>query len=257
MVERLGDEVHAGGLGIGRGVTVDAGASPVGLAVVYSPIDVGGPGAGVRATVWGDATLRPDDRLVGTAVDGMGVDQPLAVSVSLPSGAGTTVRVQVYWNGAVVGQAEAAASDVLRVRLPGGGPPRVAGGGFSTIGVPAAWVGFNSASIVRIGETEWTGDQVRLVVPGLAGAVGLVEAMDVELTGIGGIVIQDAATIPPPPPCPADFNEDGGIDGTDVDAFFAAWESGDVSGDVNRDGGIDGSDPPYFFAAWEAGGCPG
>ena len=56
-------------------------------------------------------------------------------------------------------------------------------------------------------------------------------------------------------PCPADFNQDGGIDGADVEAFFAAWESGDVSSDVNQDGGIDGADVEAFFAAWEAGGC--
>ncbi len=55
--------------------------------------------------------------------------------------------------------------------------------------------------------------------------------------------------------CPADFNQDGGIDGSDVDAYFAAWEIGDASADVNLDGGVDGSDIGTFFAAWEAGGC--
>ena len=55
--------------------------------------------------------------------------------------------------------------------------------------------------------------------------------------------------------CPADFNEDGGIDGSDVDRFFAAWEAGDCDADVNSDGGVDGSDVDTFFAAWEAGGC--
>jgi hypothetical protein len=57
------------------------------------------------------------------------------------------------------------------------------------------------------------------------------------------------------PPCPADFNQDGGIDGADVDAFFSAWESGDASADVNQDGGVDGSDIDPFFFAWENGGC--
>jgi spore coat protein A len=56
-------------------------------------------------------------------------------------------------------------------------------------------------------------------------------------------------------PCPADFNQDGGVDGADVEAFFDAWESGAPSADVNQDGGIDGSDVETFFAAWEAGGC--
>ncbi len=55
--------------------------------------------------------------------------------------------------------------------------------------------------------------------------------------------------------CPADFNNDGGIDGGDVEAFYAAWEAGEDSSDVNHDGGIDGGDVEAFFAAWEAGGC--
>jgi hypothetical protein len=55
--------------------------------------------------------------------------------------------------------------------------------------------------------------------------------------------------------CPADFNQDGGVDGADVDAFFAAWENGETQADVNQDGGIDGGDVDTFFAAWENGGC--
>jgi len=55
--------------------------------------------------------------------------------------------------------------------------------------------------------------------------------------------------------CPADFNEDGGIDGGDVGAFFTAWERGDVLADVSVDGGVDGADLEIFFAAWESGGC--
>ncbi|MBL9000283.1 MAG: immunoglobulin domain-containing protein [Phycisphaerae bacterium] len=55
--------------------------------------------------------------------------------------------------------------------------------------------------------------------------------------------------------CPADFNLDGGIDGSDVDGFFAAWETGNCDADVNADGGVDGADVDSFFAAWEAGGC--
>ena len=58
-----------------------------------------------------------------------------------------------------------------------------------------------------------------------------------------------------PPPCPADYNQDGGIDGTDVQAFFADWENGLMPADVNQDGGIDGADVQFFFEVWEAGGC--
>ena len=53
--------------------------------------------------------------------------------------------------------------------------------------------------------------------------------------------------------CIADFNEDGGVDGSDVEAFFRAWESADSSADVNIDGGVDGADIETFFARWAAG----
>ena len=60
---------------------------------------------------------------------------------------------------------------------------------------------------------------------------------------------------PPAPPCFADYNQDGGVDGADVDAFFHDWEAGDSNADVNQDGGVDGADVDTFFIAWEAGGC--
>lgn len=65
----------------------------------------------------------------------------------------------------------------------------------------------------------------------------------------------DVSCVSDSSPCPADFNQDGGVDGSDIDAFFAAWESGDGAADVNFDGGVDGSDVEAFFAVWEAGGC--
>lgn len=55
--------------------------------------------------------------------------------------------------------------------------------------------------------------------------------------------------------CAADFNQDGGVDGLDLQAFFAAWEGADPSADVNRDGGVDGPDVESFILVWEAGGC--
>ena len=55
--------------------------------------------------------------------------------------------------------------------------------------------------------------------------------------------------------CPADFNQDGGVDGSDVDAFFISWENGEPPADINLDGGVDGQDVQFFFEVWEAGGC--
>jgi hypothetical protein len=53
--------------------------------------------------------------------------------------------------------------------------------------------------------------------------------------------------------CYGEFNCDGGVDGTDVSDFFAAWEDGLGIADVNQDGGVDGADVEFFFARWENG----
>jgi len=57
------------------------------------------------------------------------------------------------------------------------------------------------------------------------------------------------------PTCAADFNQDGGVDGGDIEAFFGAWQAGDACGDTNLDGGVDGGDIESFFQVWQAGGC--
>ncbi|MBX3409535.1 MAG: hypothetical protein KF859_06575 [Phycisphaeraceae bacterium] len=70
-----------------------------------------------------------------------------------------------------------------------------------------------------------------------------------------GSITSAAASISVEAYCPADFNQDGGVDGGDVEAFYLAWEAADPSADVNRDGGVDGNDVEVFFIAWQAGGC--
>jgi len=57
------------------------------------------------------------------------------------------------------------------------------------------------------------------------------------------------------PPCPADYDQDGGVTGSDVEAFFIDFESGAPCADVDLDGGVTGSDVEAFFIAFEAGGC--
>ena len=56
-------------------------------------------------------------------------------------------------------------------------------------------------------------------------------------------------------PCPADFNQDGGIDGSDLEAFFTTWQEGLPAGAVNQDGGVDGGDLEAFIVPWQNGGC--
>ena len=59
----------------------------------------------------------------------------------------------------------------------------------------------------------------------------------------------------PPPSCGADYNADGGVDGSDLEAFFLEWADSAGCSDVNQDGGVDGGDVESFMIAWERGGC--
>ena len=53
--------------------------------------------------------------------------------------------------------------------------------------------------------------------------------------------------------CLGDFNNDGGVDGSDIASFFITWESGDALADLNADGGVDGGDIQTFFERWDTG----
>lgn len=55
--------------------------------------------------------------------------------------------------------------------------------------------------------------------------------------------------------CAADYDQDGGVTGADVEAFFIDFESGAGCADVDLDGGVTGSDVEAFFIVFEAGGC--
>ena len=57
------------------------------------------------------------------------------------------------------------------------------------------------------------------------------------------------------PPCAADYDGNGGVDGGDLAAFFTDFEAGAACADVDGNGGVDGGDLGAFFAAFEAGGC--
>ena len=62
------------------------------------------------------------------------------------------------------------------------------------------------------------------------------------------------AIVPPPPPCDADFNVDGVVDGGDLGILFAWFGNGNVPGDLDDDGLVTGADVGLFLGAW--GDCP-
>jgi hypothetical protein len=52
----------------------------------------------------------------------------------------------------------------------------------------------------------------------------------------------------------ADYNADGGVDGSDLESYLLDWEAGELSTDVNGDGGVDGGDIEAFITLWALGG---
>lgn len=64
-----------------------------------------------------------------------------------------------------------------------------------------------------------------------------------------------ADSMPTCPECAADYDNNGGVDGGDLAAFFADFEAGEMCADVDMNGGVDGGDLAYFFQVFEAGGC--
>lgn len=57
------------------------------------------------------------------------------------------------------------------------------------------------------------------------------------------------------PACAADYDLSGGVDGSDVEAFFNDWTASAPCADVDQSGGVDGSDVEAFFFVWGNGGC--
>ena len=55
--------------------------------------------------------------------------------------------------------------------------------------------------------------------------------------------------------CMADFDDNGGVDGLDVEVFFSNWNASRLVADIDLDGRVDSSDVSAFLAFWTAGGC--
>jgi hypothetical protein len=124
---------------------------------------------------------------------------------------------------------------------------------------PGNWTDAHDGALPYNGGTIFAsgtdGDLLHLVLNTLPGAPTI--RFQCVITNDCGSAVSDPATLSTCRclACPADFNQDGGIDGTDVEVFFLAWETGACDSDINADGGIDGTDVESFFILWEAGGC--
>ncbi|MFZ4575199.1 MAG: right-handed parallel beta-helix repeat-containing protein [Phycisphaerales bacterium] len=81
-----------------------------------------------------------------------------------------------------------------------------------------------------------------------------VDVLSVTDTGVGAAPVVDIGAFEVQGGrCPADYNNDGAVDGDDVIAFFEDWDNGYFSADFNRDESVDGDDVIEFFGHWDAG----
>jgi hypothetical protein len=71
--------------------------------------------------------------------------------------------------------------------------------------------------------------------------------------GPNGTLEVPGLPVPGTPPCPADYNSDGTVDGDDVILYFSLWDRGHAAADINHDGGVDGDDVIEFFGRWDSG----
>lgn len=138
--------------------------------------------------------------------------------------------------GADVTEVDADSDGLAMVMLDGSGSS-------DTDGTITSWI-WTEAGVGQIADTE---------SPTVSLAVGMHE-ITLEVTDNGGSTAFDTVIVTVLP-CVGDYNQDGGIDGADIDAFFTDWESALPGADINMDGGIDGADVEAFFEKWEAGSC--
>ncbi|MEC8817867.1 MAG: hypothetical protein VXX30_02145, partial [Planctomycetota bacterium] len=52
------------------------------------------------------------------------------------------------------------------------------------------------------------------------------------------------------PACPADFNDDGVVNGSDLAQLLGRWGTADVEFDLDGDGAIGGADLAFLLGCW-------
>jgi uncharacterized membrane protein len=249
-------------------------ATTNGAVIVGSTDAVGGGTPAFRWRAGDGFVLLPDIAGGATVGEARAITSSGTVSVGFGTGTLTTVAVRwIHANWAVQGWAAADTLEVLG-DFPGG-PSLSAASGVSDDGTIA--VGYGTPATGQRAAAIWFGNQAPTDLKQFAesslgvslGEAQLIEARAISadgqvIVGFGrrgptspneGWVLDLRQTGPQCPVCAADFDQDGGVTGADIEAFFVAFESGGACGDTDQDGGITGADIEAFFTAFEAGGC--
>ncbi len=180
-------------------------------------------------TIWGPDA--PVDARVTLSADARMALEPRSITDAVPAGAAFSLDLQVR-------NSDESPVDVeVVIASPSGGVP--------------AWQAAVSPAAPR---DIAPGAARTLTVSGIAPSEGSDDwLVTVRNVADGGTVAWSAVRLESR--CSADFNRDGGIDGSDVESFFEAWSAALPAADVNLDGGVDGGDLEGFFVVWQAGGC--
>ncbi len=240
-----GDVVIGGGFNAVGGVT---GASRI---VRFDPDtnSWSAIGSGVNNVVYAMAVLDDGDVLVGGSfTTASGTSAARIARVNPATGVWTAIGTG------------AANSVYTMARRPNG--EVVLGGRFNSI------YGIATANRVAVFEPATNAFRAMGIGVGTFGDVLSISVMPNQVAVIGGGFPTAAGSTvgyitsfglggcePACPPCAADYDNNGGVDGGDLAAFFADFETGETCADVDGNGGVDGGDLGYFFTVFEAGGC--
>jgi len=244
------------------GATIDMGPNHDGLQTELLAMDLRAAAGGqLELQAWGQ--VGPDShRPLGTVHGRFAPDSFFDIFVDFSPIETNRTMVQVLDEGNVVDERLLPTGAIARIVSPNGVP--VSGCGKLVprfpFPLPCYYIDFRNRLPIQLvgGFGPTVGDEIRILAIDAPLPIDDIKQFDIAAGGIDGFQIVSAGPLDTGdgcPACAADFNQDGGIDGSDVGAFFDVWEAGRPCGDVNEDGGIDGSDVGAFFAVWEAGGC--
>jgi len=159
--------------------------------------------------------------------------------------------------GLLTGEFSTFSINTLDVLDDGAGPALYAGGGFiNSEGQPvnhiAKWDGQTWTPLGAGTSSEV--DDIAVFDDGRGGGPAIYAAGG--FISAGGLVVNNIARYgcPPPPPCPADWDNDGHITSTDISAYLVAWLASvtgqTLDADFNGDAQVNSSDISAFLTAW-------
>jgi len=234
------------------GNSVDANNNPT-APIINTP---GTNAVTVSGTLWRDIAIDPrngnlaaradNDVIIGRRNADNGLASHVVLSCAVNAGCASTPfailqRVEILWG--------ASSGDTVIYNQFGIGGTGLAewikGADLDGASVPINFIDangapFNPANAGGTYDFSWDGISGRLAISDFANRIVYIFEVDAGSAC---------------PACAADYDLSGGVDGSDVEAFFNDWSASAPCADVDQSGGVDGTDVEAFFVFWGAGGC--